>query len=73
MASVEWGVGVAVGWDSRLSFPCPLPQCSHVAGICHHILRCSPQELLEQRALLERVQLDDPLVSTDLSAALSGP
>ncbi|XP_030873285.1 connector enhancer of kinase suppressor of ras 1 isoform X2 [Leptonychotes weddellii] len=35
--------------------------CSHVAGICHHILSCSPQELLEQRAVLERVQLDHPL------------
>ncbi|XP_036112292.1 connector enhancer of kinase suppressor of ras 1 isoform X2 [Molossus molossus] len=34
--------------------------CSHVAGICHNILSCSPQELLEQRAVLERVQLDDP-------------
>ncbi|XP_045638372.1 connector enhancer of kinase suppressor of ras 1 isoform X3 [Ursus americanus] len=34
--------------------------CSHVAGICQHILNCSPQELLEQRAMLERVQLDDP-------------
>ena len=70
---VEWGVGVAVGWDSRLSIPRPLPQCSHVAGICRHILSCSPQELLEQRAMLECVQLDDPLVSADLMAALSGP
>ncbi|KAM5268096.1 connector enhancer of kinase suppressor of ras 1 isoform 2-T2 [Hipposideros larvatus] len=35
--------------------------CSHVAGICHNILSCSPQELLEQRAVLERVQLEDPL------------
>ncbi|XP_006924455.1 connector enhancer of kinase suppressor of ras 1 [Pteropus alecto] len=35
--------------------------CSHVAGICHNILNCSPQELLEQKAVLERVQLDDPL------------
>nr|XP_058160054.1 connector enhancer of kinase suppressor of ras 1 [Dasypus novemcinctus] len=35
--------------------------CSHVAGICHNILSCSPKELLEQRAVLERVQLDDPL------------
>ncbi|XP_021539254.1 connector enhancer of kinase suppressor of ras 1 isoform X2 [Neomonachus schauinslandi] len=35
--------------------------CSHVARICHHILSCSPQELLEQRAVLERVQLDHPL------------
>lgn len=35
--------------------------CSHVAGICHNILSCSPQELLEQRAVLERVQLDHPL------------
>ncbi|KAF3820161.1 hypothetical protein GH733_015670 [Mirounga leonina] len=39
--------------------------CSHVAGICHHILSCSPQELLEQRAVLERVQLDHPLVPAD--------
>ncbi|XP_036770730.2 connector enhancer of kinase suppressor of ras 1 isoform X6 [Manis pentadactyla] len=35
--------------------------CSHVAGICHHILSYSPYELLEQRAVLECVQLDDPL------------
>ncbi|XP_008071247.1 connector enhancer of kinase suppressor of ras 1 isoform X2 [Carlito syrichta] len=35
--------------------------CSHVAGICHNILSCSPEELLVQRAVLERVQLDDPL------------
>ncbi|KAM9245191.1 LOW QUALITY PROTEIN: connector enhancer of kinase suppressor of ras 1 [Dugong dugon] len=34
--------------------------CCHVAGICHHILSCSPEELLEQRAVLEQVQLDDP-------------
>ncbi|KAG8506717.1 Connector enhancer of kinase suppressor of ras 1, partial [Galemys pyrenaicus] len=35
--------------------------CGHVAGICHNILSCCPQELLEQRAVLERVHLDDPL------------
>nr|XP_010593403.1 connector enhancer of kinase suppressor of ras 1 [Loxodonta africana] len=35
--------------------------CSHVAGICHHVLSCSPEELLEQKAVLQRVQLDDPL------------
>ncbi|XP_077006862.1 connector enhancer of kinase suppressor of ras 1 isoform X2 [Tamandua tetradactyla] len=35
--------------------------CSHVAGICCTILSCSPKELLEQKAVLERVQLDDPL------------
>uniref|UniRef100_A0A8C3W6G1 Connector enhancer of kinase suppressor of Ras 1 n=1 Tax=Catagonus wagneri TaxID=51154 RepID=A0A8C3W6G1_9CETA len=34
--------------------------CSHVAGICHNILSCSPEELLEQRAVLERVPLDNP-------------
>nr|XP_045005822.1 connector enhancer of kinase suppressor of ras 1 isoform X2 [Jaculus jaculus] len=34
--------------------------CNHVAGICHNILSCSPEELLEQRAVLEQVQLDDP-------------
>ncbi|XP_062962135.1 connector enhancer of kinase suppressor of ras 1 [Cynocephalus volans] len=34
---------------------------SHVAGICHNILSYSPEELLEQRAVLEQVQLDDPL------------
>ncbi|XP_028615713.1 connector enhancer of kinase suppressor of ras 1 [Grammomys surdaster] len=33
---------------------------SHVAGICHNILSCSPEELLEQRAVLELVQVDDP-------------
>ncbi|XP_070954208.1 connector enhancer of kinase suppressor of ras 1 isoform X2 [Macaca nemestrina] len=35
--------------------------CSHVAGICHNILVCCPKELLEQRAVLEQVQLDSPL------------
>ncbi|XP_069333596.1 connector enhancer of kinase suppressor of ras 1 isoform X2 [Eulemur rufifrons] len=35
--------------------------CSRVATICHNILSYSPEELLEQRAVLERVQLDDPL------------
>uniref|UniRef100_A0A2K6FCW6 Connector enhancer of kinase suppressor of Ras 1 n=1 Tax=Propithecus coquereli TaxID=379532 RepID=A0A2K6FCW6_PROCO len=35
--------------------------CSEVATICHNILSYSPEELLEQRAVLERVQLDDPL------------
>ncbi|XP_037684015.1 LOW QUALITY PROTEIN: connector enhancer of kinase suppressor of ras 1 [Choloepus didactylus] len=35
--------------------------CSHVSGICRNILSCSPKELLEQKAVLERVQLDDPL------------
>ncbi|KAM4873498.1 connector enhancer of kinase suppressor of ras 1 [Thomomys bottae] len=34
--------------------------CSHVAGICYNILSCSPKELLEQRAVLEQVHLDDP-------------
>ncbi|XP_063143522.1 connector enhancer of kinase suppressor of ras 1 isoform X4 [Rattus norvegicus] len=34
--------------------------CGRVAGICHNILGCSPEELLEQRAVLELVQLDDP-------------
>ncbi|KAK7796555.1 hypothetical protein U0070_010813 [Myodes glareolus] len=34
--------------------------CSHVAGICHNILSCSPEELLEQRAVLEQAQLGDP-------------
>nr|XP_012605992.1 connector enhancer of kinase suppressor of ras 1 [Microcebus murinus] len=35
--------------------------CSEVATICHNILNYSPEELLEQRAVLEQVQLDDPL------------
>ncbi|XP_029803587.1 connector enhancer of kinase suppressor of ras 1 isoform X1 [Suricata suricatta] len=35
--------------------------CSHMVGICHTILSCSPQELLEQTAVLECVPLDDPL------------
>ncbi|KAL1776434.1 connector enhancer of kinase suppressor of ras 1 [Sigmodon hispidus] len=34
--------------------------CSHVAGICHNILSCSPEELLEQKAVLEQVMLEDP-------------
>lgn len=57
------------GWGSvwaLCSRPRPPPQCSHVTGICHNILSCSPQELLEQKAVLERVQLGDPLVSSDL-------
>ncbi|XP_057556907.1 connector enhancer of kinase suppressor of ras 1 isoform X2 [Hippopotamus amphibius kiboko] len=33
---------------------------SHVAGICHNILSCSPEELLEQKAILQCVPLDDP-------------
>uniref|UniRef100_A0A2I3GCX3 Connector enhancer of kinase suppressor of Ras 1 n=1 Tax=Nomascus leucogenys TaxID=61853 RepID=A0A2I3GCX3_NOMLE len=37
--------------------------CSHVAGICHNILVCCPKELLEQRAVLEQVQLDSPLAN----------
>ncbi|XP_039089324.1 connector enhancer of kinase suppressor of ras 1 isoform X5 [Hyaena hyaena] len=35
--------------------------CSHMVGICRAILSCSPQELLEQTAVLERVPLDDSL------------
>ncbi|XP_047379786.1 connector enhancer of kinase suppressor of ras 1 isoform X2 [Sciurus carolinensis] len=35
--------------------------CSQVTGICHNILSCSPEELLEQRAVLEQVQLEEPL------------
>ena len=66
----SWGGG---GTRFRLAILLPLPQCSHVVGICHNILSCSPQELLEQRAVLEPVQLDDPLVSPALLAALSGP
>ncbi|CAI9165459.1 unnamed protein product [Rangifer tarandus platyrhynchus] len=34
---------------------------SHVAGICCNILSCCPEELLEQKAVLKRVPLDDPL------------
>ncbi|XP_029421108.1 connector enhancer of kinase suppressor of ras 1 [Nannospalax galili] len=34
--------------------------CSHVAGVCHNILSYSPEELLEQTAVLEQVRLDDP-------------
>ncbi|XP_060267423.1 connector enhancer of kinase suppressor of ras 1 isoform X3 [Ovis aries] len=33
---------------------------SHVAGVCCNILSCCPEELLKQRAVLERVPLDDP-------------
>ncbi|XP_077006861.1 connector enhancer of kinase suppressor of ras 1 isoform X1 [Tamandua tetradactyla] len=53
----KWGLGK----DSAQARCPPLPQCSHVAGICCTILSCSPKELLEQKAVLERVQLDDPL------------
>lgn len=56
--------GQASGKESGLARqPALLPQCSHVAGICHNILSCSPEELLEQRAVLEQVELRDPLVS----------
>ncbi|GAB1289056.1 Connector enhancer of kinase suppressor of Ras 1 [Apodemus speciosus] len=41
--------------------------CGHVAGICHNILSFSPAELLEQRAVLEPVQLDDPAETEILS------
>ncbi|XP_077881776.1 connector enhancer of kinase suppressor of ras 1 isoform X2 [Ictidomys tridecemlineatus] len=34
--------------------------CSQVAEICRSILSCSPEELLEQRAVLEQVQLEEP-------------
>ncbi|XP_023558852.1 connector enhancer of kinase suppressor of ras 1 isoform X2 [Octodon degus] len=34
--------------------------CSHVSGICHNILNCTPEELLEQKAVLQEVQLHDP-------------
>uniref|UniRef100_A0A8C2YMG2 Connector enhancer of kinase suppressor of Ras 1 n=1 Tax=Chinchilla lanigera TaxID=34839 RepID=A0A8C2YMG2_CHILA len=37
-----------------------LQECSHVSGICHNILSCTPEELLEQKAVLQQVQLDDP-------------
>lgn len=53
--------------------PAAFPQCSHVAGICHNILSCTPEELLEQRALLEQVQLDDPSVSSDPSPPPADP
>ncbi|KAB0365044.1 hypothetical protein FD754_009200 [Muntiacus muntjak] len=33
---------------------------SHVAGICCNILSCCPEELLEQKAVLKQVPLDDP-------------
>ncbi|OWK12801.1 CNKSR1 [Cervus elaphus hippelaphus] len=33
---------------------------SHVAEICCNILSCCPEELLEQKAVLKRVPLDDP-------------
>lgn len=79
IVSLWGGKGVGVG-TIQARQPAPLPQCSHVAGICHNILVCCPKELLEQRAVLEQVQLDSPLVSpalppltSDPLAALSGP
>lgn len=69
----EQGVGMEGGMGLRLDILLPLPQCSHVAGICHNILSYSPKELLEQRAVLERVQLDNPLVSLDFSSLTSDP
>lgn len=59
------GMGCS-GWGCSGWALCSPSQCSHVTGICHSILSCSPRELLEQRAVLEGVQLDDPLVSSDL-------
>lgn len=61
-----WGLGMGSGHGLRLHILLCVPQCSHVAGICHNILSYSPQELLKQRAVLERVQLEDPLVSPHL-------
>ncbi|KAB1268127.1 Connector enhancer of kinase suppressor of ras 1 [Camelus dromedarius] len=51
----KWG-GMGLRLDTLLS----PRQCSHVVGICHSILSYSPEELREQRAVLERVPLDDP-------------
>ena len=72
-----WGWG---GTGLRLDILLSIRQSSHVAGICHNILSCSPEELLEQKAVLQYVPLDHPSVSPDLStltpdpsAALSGP
>lgn len=61
------------GWDQAQPHNLPLPQCSRVAGICRNILSCSPGELLEQRAVLEQVQLGEPSVSPDLLLSLLSP
>ena len=74
---VSQGLSRPWGWGGTgLRLPSILPslcQSSHVAGICCNILSCCPEELLEQKAVLKRVPLDDPSVSPDLSPLTSGP
>ncbi|XP_043765260.1 connector enhancer of kinase suppressor of ras 1 isoform X3 [Cervus elaphus] len=61
---VSRGLSGPRGWGGMgLRLPSILPstcQSSHVAEICCNILSCCPEELLEQKAVLKRVPLDDP-------------
>lgn len=74
---VSRGLSGPRGWGGMgLRLPSILPstcQSSHVAEICCNILSCCPEELLEQKAVLKRVPLDDPSVGPDLSPLTSGP
>ncbi|XP_061004256.1 connector enhancer of kinase suppressor of ras 1 isoform X2 [Dama dama] len=68
-AAVQLAIGELCGeLGQALQEDCPpaekeskvLRISSHVAGICCNILSCCPEELLEQKAVLKRVPLDDP-------------
>ena len=51
--SGPWGWG---GTGLRLDILPSIRQSSHVAGICCNILSCCPEELLKQKAVLERIE-----------------
>lgn len=73
---VSRGLSGPQGWGGtglRLDILPSIHQSSHVAGVCCNILSCCPEELLKQKAVLERVPLDDPSVSPDPSPLTSGP
>ncbi|XP_023374868.1 connector enhancer of kinase suppressor of ras 1 [Otolemur garnettii] len=57
----ELGQALQEDWPAAEKESTVLRICGQVARICHTILSCCPEELLEQRAVLEQVQLDDPL------------
>ncbi|XP_069431061.1 connector enhancer of kinase suppressor of ras 1 isoform X2 [Ovis canadensis] len=68
-AAVQLAIGELCGeLGQALQEDCPAAEkeskvlriSSHVAGVCCNILSCCPEELLKQRAVLERVPLDDP-------------
>ncbi|XP_053433026.1 connector enhancer of kinase suppressor of ras 1 isoform X2 [Nycticebus coucang] len=57
----ELGQALQEDWPAAEKESTVLRICGQVARICHTILSCCPEELLQQRAVLEQVQLDDPL------------